>query len=245
MTPRRAGTAPPSPTEDVYERLRELIVTGRVAPGTRLVETEFARRLLVSRTPVREAMRRLTQEGLANVVASGRRTQIAVAPVTRSDMSDLFAIIGALEGIAGRGAATLSKVSRRDLATGLSELNSRFEALSRAVPRDFQRFFEAHDAFHSLFVERCASERLRLLIDAVRPQVKRYELIYANVVGHDFDESLREHRTIISAFRSGSADAIDDAIRRNWFNSAARLAGGPGSASMHGLGDYRVAERKA
>src|SRR5438270_6286683 len=186
----------PLPPDGVYERLRELIVTGRVAPGTRLVETEFARRLLVSRTPVREAMRRLTQEGLANVVASGKRTQIAVAPVTRDDLCDLFAIIGALEGLAGRGAANLSKGARRNLATALSERNTRFEALSKAVPRDFSGFFEAHDAFHSLFVERCASERLRLLIGAVRPQIERYELIYANVVGLDFGESIREHRAI-------------------------------------------------
>jgi DNA-binding GntR family transcriptional regulator len=71
------------------------------------------------------------------------------------------------------------------------------------------------------------------------------ELIYANVVGHDFDESLREHRAIISAFRSGSADAIDDAIRRNWFNSAARLSHGSGAGYLHGLGDYHVTDRKA
>jgi hypothetical protein len=64
------GSAVPAMNTAVYTRLRGVIVTGRIAPGTRIVETEFARRLNVSRTPVREAMRRLAQEGLANVVGT-------------------------------------------------------------------------------------------------------------------------------------------------------------------------------
>lgn len=221
-------------------RLRDLIVTGRVAPGTRLVETEFARRLLVSRTPVREAVRRLTQEGLAHIVSTGRRVQIAVAPVTLSDLGDLFSVIGALEGVAGRGAERLSGARRRNLADRLAEQNARFAALSKALPRDFGLFFEAHDAFHALFVETCASQRLRLLIDAVRPQIKRYELIYANVIGHDFEESVREHRAIVSAFRSGTAGAVEHAIRGNWFKSADRLFRAPGARALRALGDYRA-----
>jgi DNA-binding GntR family transcriptional regulator len=218
------------------------VVTGRIAPGSRLVEVEVARHLVVSRTPAREAIRRLAREGLATVVGSGKRTQMAVAPVTRADLRDLFFIIGALEGVAGRGAEALSRAARRVLAAQLSVENSRFGILSRARPRDFHRFFEVHDAFHSLFVERCASERLRQLIAAVRPQVKRYELLYANLVGHDFDESLREHRAIITAFRTGTLEVIEQAIRLNWFNSAKRLSRGSASRSFHALGDYRTAD---
>jgi DNA-binding GntR family transcriptional regulator len=206
------------------------------------VEVEVARRLLVSRTPAREAMRRLAQEGLASVVGSGRRTQMAVAPATRADLSDLFLIIGALEGVAGRGAGTLSRPGRRALAAQLSEQNSKFGSLARVRPRDFPRFFEAHDAFHGLFVERCASERLRHLIAAMRPQVKRYELLYANLVGHDFNESLSEHRAIIEAFRTGTPEAIEQTIRLNWFNSAKRLSRGSVSEGFHALGDYRAAD---
>lgn len=230
------------PSSAVYERMRALIVAGRIAPGTRLVETEFAHRLKVSRTPVREAMRRLAHEGLAKVIGRGAKTQIAVAPATVADLMDLFAVIGALEGVAGRGAEHLSKAARQSLAAELSELNSVFESLARARRRDFDRFFEAHDAFHSRFVERCATERLRLLVEAVRPQVKRYELLYATAVGHNFRESLREHRAIISAFRSGAADEVERAVRLNWTNSAKRLAGGLRSAAWKAVGDFRAAE---
>jgi DNA-binding GntR family transcriptional regulator len=236
---RRFDVTRTAPGDVAYDRLRALIVSGRIAPGTRLIETEFARRLHVSRTPVREAMRRLAHEGLAHVVGSGAKTQMAVAPVTRSDLIDLFSIIGALEGVAGRGVEAFGRTARGALAAELSERNAEFEAQCKAQPRDFTRFFAAHDAFHSRFVERCASDRLRQLVNAVRPQVKRYELIYAHAVGRDFGDSLREHRAIIAALRSGDADAAEQAIRLNWSNSARRLSGGAASTALHALGDYR------
>jgi DNA-binding GntR family transcriptional regulator len=235
VTPRRPAESPPS---GVYERLSALIVSGRIAPGTRLVETEIARRLEVSRTPIREAMRRLTHEGLAHVIGSGAKTHIAVSPATQADLIDLFGIIGALEGVAGRGVVELARPVRRSLATALADQNAMFAKAARAQPRDFDRFFAAHDGFHTVLVDRCATERLRQLIEGVRPQIKRYELLYASAVGQDFSESLAEHRAIISAVRSGTADAVERAIRRNWSNSARRLSSGLGAVTA--LGDYRA-----
>ena len=229
-------------THRVYDRLRGLIVAGRIAPGARLVETEFARRLAVSRTPVREAMRRLAHEGLATVVGSGAKTQMAVAPATLTDLQDLFAIIGALEGVSGRGVDRMSRQQRRTLASELTRLNARFTKLANARRRDFDRFFAAHDAFHAHLVERCATLRLRQLIESVRPQVKRYELLYATTVGRDFSESLREHRAIIRAIRSGTSDAVERAIRLNWSKSAKRLARGGAWGELHALGNYRDGE---
>jgi DNA-binding GntR family transcriptional regulator len=72
--------------------------------------------------------------------------------------------------------------------------------------------------------------------------VKRYELLYATAVGKDFSASLREHRAIIAALRSGTADRAERAIRINWSNSAARLSAGLASASVGALGTYRIAD---
>jgi DNA-binding GntR family transcriptional regulator len=230
--------APPS-KHDVYGRLRALIVAGRIAPGTRLVETEFARKMSVSRTPVREAIRRLAQEGLAHIIMAGAKTQVAVAPATVADLIDLFAIIGALEGVAGRGVERLTPPERRALAAELTALHARFARYARDWRRQSERFFESHDAFHSRIVERCATARLRQLIATVRPQVQRYELLYASAVGHDFSASLREHRRIISAIRTGPVDRVERAIRLNWSNSARRLAAGLGAVPVTAIGDYR------
>jgi DNA-binding GntR family transcriptional regulator len=216
-----------------------LIIDGRIAPGSRLVETEVASRMAVSRTPVREAIRRLAHEGLADVVKIGRKTRVAVTPATVADLVDLFAIIGALEGVAGRGVDRLTAAQRRTLARQLGDLNARFGRLARNRWRAPDRFFETHDAFHATFVDRCGSSRLRQLIAAVRPQVKRYELLYATAVGENFGASVREHRAIVAAIRSGTPDQVERAIRRNWSNSAIRLSAGLSSSSVGALGTYQ------
>jgi DNA-binding GntR family transcriptional regulator len=215
-------------------------VAGRIAPGTRLIETEFARRLAVSRTPVREAIRRLAQEGLAEATSVGAKTQVTVTPATVADLIELFAIIGALEGLAGRAAAELSAADRRALAGELDALNVRFARAAKDRLRVPDRFFETHDAFHARLVARCASGPLRQQIDAVRPQIERYELLYARAAGPDFGPSLREHRAIVTAVRSGSANRIERAVRVNWSNSAARLSAGVvAAAGLGALGAYR------
>jgi DNA-binding GntR family transcriptional regulator len=224
---------------DVYAQLRALIVAGRMAPGMRLIEAEVADQLAVSRTPVREAIRRLAHEGLAHVVKVGAKTKIAVAPATIADLGDLFAIIGALEGVAGRGAARLAPARRRELAADLTRLNDRFARLAQARLRPSEEFFESHDAFHATLVDRCASERLKRLISGVRPQVKRYELLYATAVGTNFGPSLREHRAIIAAVRNGTGTEIERAIRLNWSNSAVRLSAGVAATPIAALGSYR------
>jgi DNA-binding GntR family transcriptional regulator len=109
-----------------YERLRGLLVSGRIAPGSRLIELDIARRLGVSRTPVREAVQRLAHEGLARPVGGGAKAQFAAAPATRDDLADLFAIVGALEGLAGRGVARLRPDARRTLAAELTARNAAF-----------------------------------------------------------------------------------------------------------------------
>jgi DNA-binding GntR family transcriptional regulator len=219
--------------------MRGLIVSGRIAPGARLIEEEIAKGLAVSRTPVREAVQRLAHEGLALAVGAGAKTQFAAAPVTPGDLVDLFAIIGALEGLAGRGVVTLSAAQRRALAAELTKRNAAFAREARRRVRDYPRLFAAHDAFHAAFVERCGSPRVRRLVDGVRPQVKRYELVYATAVGRDFSDSLREHRGIIAALRSGDADAAERAIRLNWSKSAERLSRAAAQGPLASLGDYR------
>ncbi len=97
----------------VYRELRELIVSGRLAPGSRLVETLAAERLGVSRTPVRSAFHRLQREGYAVPAKHGdERQRLVVAPITADDAADLFHIVGELEGLAGYYAAGLERERR-------------------------------------------------------------------------------------------------------------------------------------
>lgn len=222
-----------------YEQLRELIIRGRMAPGARLVEMDLAERFQISRTPVREAIRRLVQEGFAVPVRESLRTQVVVAPLTEGDLGDLYTIMGALESAVGRHVGDLEEPARLRLAVDLGRANTRFEKLGRQRAPDFDRLFEAHNAFHNLFVERCGTRRLRALIEQVRPQIDRYEFIYAPLVGPNYEESFAEHRAIVRAFKDGSPRAVEDSVRANWANGAARLA--RAVRRLQPLGDYSTA----
>ena len=100
--------------EQVYARLRDLIVQGLLAPGSRIVETEIAGRLGVSRTPVREALQRLQQEGYVMGAPGAQQSRLTVAPLTRDDVYELLNIVGALEGLGARGAAQIGRASCRE-----------------------------------------------------------------------------------------------------------------------------------
>lgn len=222
-----------------YEKLRDLIVRGRLGPGARLIEMELAAVLGVSRTPVREAIARLVQDGLAVPAGRSARTQVAVAPLTEADLHELYTIMGALEGAAARTLHAMRPVERTALAAGMAKANDAFERIGRAHPSDFERLFESHNAFHAVFVERCATRRLRTLIEQIRPLIHRYEYMYAGMVGPDYSDTFDEHRAIVRAIRSGGAGRAEQTVRANWLNSARRLSAAV--SRLPSLGDFGAA----
>ena len=210
--------------ERVYQELRELIVSGRLAPGTRLVETIAARRLGVSRTPVRAALQRLQQEGYAVSLSEGdERTRLVVAPITTDDVADLFYIVGELEGLAGYYAANLEPDHRGLLADALEELNGAMLTESHARPPDAYRVFQLDASFHRRYVAEAAPPRLLALHDAIKPQAERYARLYVVALTNELDVSVAEHGFIVRAIRNGDAAAAQRAIQTNWRNAARRI----------------------
>ncbi|HWK89324.1 MAG TPA: GntR family transcriptional regulator, partial [Longimicrobium sp.] len=143
-----------SSAQAAYERLRALIVRGGLAPGARVTEVAVAEQLAISRTPAREALRRLEREGLLVVSGGGRGRQmrLSVAPVSRASVRELYRAAGALEGIAGREVAELPAEDRAALALELRRVEAEFHRAAAATPRDFDQMFESHDAFHRTLV---------------------------------------------------------------------------------------------
>jgi DNA-binding GntR family transcriptional regulator len=210
--------------ERVYHELRELIVSGRLAPGTRLVETIAAQRLGVSRTPVRAALQRLQQEGYAVPLNEGdERTRLVVAPISGDDAADLFHIVGELEGLAGYYAANLEPDHRSVLADGLEELNGALLAESHARPPDAYRAFQLDASFHRRYVAEAAPPRLLALHDAIKPQAERYARLYVITLTNELDVSVAEHGVIVRAIRDGDPAAAQHAIQTNWRNAARRI----------------------
>jgi DNA-binding GntR family transcriptional regulator len=227
MAARSAGTGRATRKDRpqrVYEQLRQLIVTGRLAPGSRLVETDIATRFQVSRTPVRGALQRLQQEGYIVDSPSMRQSRPTVAPLTQEDATEVFDIVGHLEGLAGQLAAELPAAKRQALAKELTVINTEFKRLSQVQRPDHQRLFELDERFHSTYVEAAAGIRLRALHHAVKPQAERYERLYVSFLAGELMTSTKEHDLIIGAIAAGKPAAAEQAVMMNWHNAAERLS---------------------
>lgn len=207
----------------VYEQIRELIVHGRLAPGTRIIETEVARRLDVSRTPVRSALQRLQQEGYIVTSGNGRQLRPSVAPLTREDAWELFSIVGVIEGLASRQAAALEPDARERLVGSLEAINQRL--LNAIQPDNLDRnlLFMLDTDFHHTYVAESAGPRLRNLHDAIKPQAERYVRLYTSALWGEVGISVQEHKQIIDAIAAGDEEGAQRAVQENWRNAALRL----------------------
>ncbi|MBZ5513457.1 MAG: GntR family transcriptional regulator [Acidobacteriia bacterium] len=207
-----------------YQQLRELIVHGRLAPGSRIIEADLSHRLGVSRTPVRDALRWLQQEGfVAGNSRTGVKSRLVVAPLTKEDARELYWIVGRIEGLAARKAAELEPSARAALAKRLRTLSDRLRGMARTGRRDPKRVFELDRSFHRNIVEASAGPRLLALHNAIQPQAERYWRLYASAIVDQLATSVAEHARIIRAIAGGDGDAAEHGVEVNWQNGAQRL----------------------
>ncbi|NIP60220.1 MAG: FCD domain-containing protein [Gammaproteobacteria bacterium] len=213
-----------SAADETYVTLRDLIAEGRLAPGSRLVESDLARRLGVSRTPIRTALVRLQQEGYVEPLGNGRRSRLAVTPLTRDDSRELYLIVAELEGLAARWAAELDEEERSGLVEEQRRINGELLEAARNDPLDAGRLFELDAAFHRTFVEAGEWPRLQRLHRSLKPHTERYWRLYTGALVNWIDTSLQEHEEIVGAIEAGDPEAAASAAKANWANGVERLA---------------------
>ncbi|HUQ20589.1 MAG TPA: GntR family transcriptional regulator [Gemmatimonadaceae bacterium] len=214
------------PARTPYEELRALIVRGRLPPGARVAEGPLADWLGVSRTPVREALQRLRQQRLLVEVGGGAgvRVRLAVAPLRRDQVEELYGLAGALESFAVRGLVAWADGKRDRLARQLESIERSFAKEAAKTPLDFDKLFELHDSFHRELTRDVIGPDTAALLETTRPHRDRYEWFYAPLIGPDFTATKVEHGEIIAALREGSKRRLERAVQANWENAAARLA---------------------
>jgi DNA-binding GntR family transcriptional regulator len=225
---RKAGVLSAAPhgsrPDQVYARLRDLIVQGSLAPGSRIVETEIASRLGVSRTPVREALQRLQQEGFVMGAPGAQQSRLTVAPLTLADVHELLDIVGSLEGLGARRAAVVETSERRTLVKELRALNQEFARAGRATPMDHGKLYDADERLHRRIVEAGVGPRLLALHDAVKPQAERYIRMYISMLTGDIKLSVDEHDSMIDAIEQGRDADAQKAVELNWRHASERLS---------------------
>lgn len=220
---RKSRTSAHGTVDRVYEELLDRIVRGVLSPGTRLVEREIAERLGVSRTPVREAVRRLQSEGLLVANTAERYARPVVAALTEDDARELHDIVARLEAVAARRAAGLPADRRAAIAQELAERNRAFLAASREKGVTAGRLVELDHAFHAVYVEAAGGPRLMNLRKAAKPQIARYAWSYASHIVERVPDSAAEHELIVDAIRAGDADRAEQAVLANWDRAARRV----------------------
>jgi DNA-binding GntR family transcriptional regulator len=211
-------------SQQAYREIRGLIVKGQLAPGSWLIEAELSARLQLSRTPVRAALQTLQKEGYVRTSNGGLRSRISVSPLTHEDARELYAIIGRLEGLAGRLTAQLPEDRRRSVVKELSTFNAGLVKESKGKRPDPDAIFGYDLRFHRTIVEASAGPRLLELHRTVQPQAERYWRLYASAIVDELRHSIREHSTIVEAIERGDSDEAEIGIQRNWENGAGRLA---------------------
>ncbi|MGB6691842.1 MAG: GntR family transcriptional regulator [Terracidiphilus sp.] len=208
-----------------FRKIRELIVKGQLSPGSWLLESDLCEHLHMSRTPVRGAFHQLQREGYVLEHRNGSKSRRSVAPLTLADAGELYAIIGRIEGLAGRRAAALPAARREKLAAQLEHVNGRLKDIARNRQLAGASIFDLDREFHHLVVSAGAGPRLKRLHEAIEPQTERYWRLYASSILGNLHLSVAEHEEIIAALRLGDAARLDAALETNWSNGLQRLAG--------------------
>ena len=190
----------------VFNTLRQAILKGELEPGERLLEVQLADRLGVSRTPIREAIRKLELEGLVKMVP---RKGAEVASISEKSLRDVLEVRRALEELA------MTLACQRITGEEVTRLRRANHAFSEAArKKNLIDMTERDVDFHEVIYQATGNQRLVQIINNLREQMYRYRLEYIK------DEAKRavltqEHELIIQALASRDLEAGKEAVRRH------------------------------
>ena len=180
--------------ELVFDSLRKAIILGKLKPGERLMEIQLAEEMGVSRTPVREAIRKLELEGFVVMVP---RRGAYVAGVSVKDIADVFEVRSALEGLAAGLAA--ERITEEEM----EELEKVIHLISGE--EDILTVYKKDNEFHELIYKASRNHRLTQIITNLSEQINRFRLTSLSVPGR-LKIAVDEHKKIIEAISDRNVD---------------------------------------
>ena len=188
--------------EMVYEELKMQILTGAIVPGTRMMEVELAETMGVSRTPIREAIRKLEKEGLVTI--RPRRGAYA-SLISSDDMLEILEVRQYMEGLAAYFAASRMTPDQLD---ELKKFAAKYnEALEDG---DMETLIDYDTKFHRAIAEACNNQVLLKMIEQLQEMVLRFRYIYYDTFRRA-ENMPAEHQAIMDAIARGDEDAAQEA----------------------------------
>lgn len=200
--------------EEAYTIIRDWIVDGTLKPNQQLRDKELAEQLGVSRTPIREALLRLEDEGFVQTKPNRSTT---VSPIDTTEVFHLYSIGWTLEQLA------MKQIFEHLTDDHLQMMEAINLKLKRAIAEGNQiEAVECDNEFHEIFIEISQNKELKRILTGVRQKLKRVELYYFDLV-EDVHFSYEEHIRIIEAIRQKDLSLVLDEIEQNWRLSFARI----------------------
>lgn len=218
-----SNTVQPSRAQRAYNEILARIVRGDLAPGERIVEREIAASLGISRTPIREAIRRLEVEGLLEPNPASAYARPVVTSLTFEDARDLHDMVAALESVAARRTAELPELERRRVAGEMRKHNASFRRATAAPEPEVSAVIGHDQEVHAAYIRTGGGPRLLALRAVAKPQLDRYLLRFVAPAEEGVEHAFEEHEAIADAIEAGDAQAAAAAVLANWANAERRL----------------------
>lgn len=192
----------------VYDLLQRAIITGDLEPGSRVRDQDLAEQLGVSRTPVREALQRLEDEGL---VETRRGSLTRIMPLDSRSARDAFPVVASLHALATRMAVPRMK------PTDSGALRQANRALEEALEtNDIMRAIAADDRFHLHFVACSGNSEVGPALERLMPKIRRLEVAqFGSLAGR---RSVDQHESIIEAVEQHDAAMAAQRVEENWMS---------------------------
>ena len=196
-------------SELIADQLREHILRGAFPPGAQMIEAQLAARLEVSRGPVREALQRLSQEGL---LVSRRNRGVFVPELTATDIAEVYWARKAVETAAAEAMLTFGTVPVEQTAQRLREIVDRMSSV--VADTSWSRVAEVDMAFHSTFVDGSGNSRLSR-INATLAAESRICMVNLKSAYRRPDSLVDEHQRIVDLLVAGDRDELCREIGRH------------------------------
>ena len=184
-------------SQKIYQVLKKEIVKGFLKPGAKLSENRLAREMHVSRTPIREAMRKLVAEGL---VKTSPNKKMTVSEVSLTDMKEVLQVRGALEGLAASIAA--KRITSQEIDT-LEKIVIQMSLYT--TKEHLSSYCEVDDQFHDLILSICGNKWIIKVRENLSNFIYRYRVMSLSVPER-LKCSLEEHQAIMESLKKRNSE---------------------------------------
>jgi len=199
--------------DQVYQQLKQAVIHLELAPGEKISDKLLAEQFGVSRTPVREALKRLEDEGLV-ISSPGSETKVSLIDIEQAKHA--FTVVASLNALAARLAMPFLTEAHCD------ELVSINQAFEKAIlDENKYEAIKKDDQFHTVLLHASNNPEIEMSLERLLPKIRRLELLKFNKL--DGLSSIRQHNEIIDSIRNGNHQELIKLVEENWLSLASYL----------------------